>query len=117
MRDRLFVLRPGFEDRARGEGPYFCPYCAQVIGFLGYFPEVRATLDLVEVPFARPRAPLVELVGEAHQGCPLLVLGGERDGAAAGVAIGEANGHRFVEKTADILRYLAVTRGVALPHF
>jgi hypothetical protein len=120
MRDRLFLLRPGFLDPARGDGRFFCPYCAQVVGFLAHFPEVRATLEIVELEFPRPRAPLVALVGEAHQGTPLLVLGDERDGDAAlaqGVPIDVAGGHRFVEKTADILRYLAATRRVPLPHF
>ena len=119
MRDRLFLLRPGFVDAAKGDGTFFCPYCAQVTGFLTYFPEVRATLDVVEVEFPRPRAAIVELVGEAHQGAPLLVLGDERtrdEERAAGVTIGEANGHRFVEKTMDILRFLAATRGVPRPH-
>jgi hypothetical protein len=32
------------------------------------------------------------------------------------VTIGEANGHRFVEKTIEILRYLAATRSVPGPH-
>lgn len=119
MRDRLFVLRPGFLDAAKGEGRFFCPYCAQVTGFLAYFPAVRETLDIIELDFPRPRAALVALVGEAHQGAPLLILGDEREQAedqAAGVPIGEANGHRFVVKTLDILRYLAATRGVPRPH-
>ena len=119
MRDRLFVLRPGFLDPAKGEGRFFCPYCAQVTGFLTYFPEVRGTLDIIEVEFPRPRAAIVELVGEANQGAPLLVLGDERtpdEERAAGVPIAEANGRRFVVKTMDILRYLAATRGVPRPH-
>lgn len=32
------------------------------------------------------------------------------------VTIGEGNGHRFVEKTIEILRYLAATRGLPAPH-
>jgi hypothetical protein len=116
MRDRLFVLRPGFTDPARGPGAFFCPYSAQVIGFLAYFPEVRATVEVIELGFERPRRPLSDLVGEAHQAAPLLVLGDEDPAADAGVPIGIANGHRFVEKTLDILRYLARTRGVPAPH-
>jgi hypothetical protein len=110
-RDTLFVLRPGFLDKGVR---WFCPYSAQVVGFLDYFPEVRDTLEIVELDFPRPRQPVIELVGEQHQSLPLLVL---RPGAEdAGVPIGEANGRRFVEKTIDILRYLAATRGVPLPH-
>ena len=37
--------------------------------------------------------------------------------APRGVPIGTVNGLRFVEKTADILRYLAVTWRVPQPHF
>lgn len=115
MRDRLFVLRPGFGDPKKGEGTFFCPYSAQVVGFLTYFPEARATLDVIELAFERPRQPLVDLVGEAHQAAPLLVLGDDAP-PAAGVPIQTVNGHRFVEKTMDILRYLAATRGLPGPH-
>lgn len=112
MQDRLFVLRPGFDD---GGIAYFCPYSAQVIGFLAYYPQVRDTLELIESEFPRPRTAVVTLVGEQHQALPLLVLGGE-PAAVPGVTIGEANGHRFVSKTIEILRYLAATRGVPGPH-
>lgn len=112
MRDRLFVLRPKFVDQG---AEYYCPYSAQVIGFLTYYPEVRSTLELVELDFPRPREPLAGLLGESHQAAPMLVLG---DGARVvdGVTIAEANGHRYVEKTLEILRYLAATRGTPKPH-
>ncbi len=112
-RDTLFVLRPGFSDQG---ARWFCPYSAQVIGLLAYFPEIRETLEIVEIDFPRPRQPMIELVGEAHQSAPLLVL--HEDGAPAdvGVPVGESNGRHFVEKTIDILRYLARTRGVPDPH-
>jgi hypothetical protein len=113
VRDTLFVLRPGFSDRG---GVWFCPFCAQVIGFLDYYPEVRETVDVVEVEFPRPRQPMVDLVGEDHQGAPLLVLGDGSPRSVPGVTIGESNGHAFVEKTLHILRYLAHTRGVPGPH-
>ncbi len=32
------------------------------------------------------------------------------------VTIAEENGHVYVEKTMEIMRYLAVTRGVPVPH-
>lgn len=111
-RDLLFVLRPGFEDKGQ---TWFCPFSAQVIGFLTYYPEIEATLELREMPFPKPRTGLVELVGEANQSMPCLVLGAGSP-AVAGVTIGEYEGHRFVGKTIEILRYLATTRGVPLPH-
>ena len=85
------------------------------MGFLAYYPRVRGTLELVELAFPRPREPLASLLGERLQAAPMLVLGDDvREDT--GVPIGEAGGHRYVEKTLDILRYLAVTRGVGLPH-
>jgi hypothetical protein len=112
-RDTLFVYRPGFLD---GGERWFCPYSAQVIGFLAYYPEVRETVDVVEVEFPRPRWPIVALLGEDHQAAPILVLHDGADPDAAEVPIGQANGRRFVDKTIDILRYLASTRGVPRPH-
>lgn len=113
-RDRLFVFRPGFTDR--GE-TWFCPFSAQVIGFLSYYPEVRDTIDLRAIDFPRPRQAIVELVGEEHQAAPILVLA---DGAAPpdvpGVTVGRARGRLFVESTIEILRYLAATRGLPGPH-
>ncbi len=112
MKDRLFLLRPGFDD---GGTSYFCPYCAQVVGFLTYFPEVRDTLEIVEMEYQRPRQVLVDLLGEANQSAPRLVLGGEPV-AVPGVEIREANGHRFVTDAIKILQYLAATRGTPIPH-
>lgn len=112
MKDTVFVLRPGFTDHGT---TYFCPYSAQVIGFLTYYPQVRDSIDMVELEFPKPRHPLVDLVGDEHQAAPMLVLGGAPVNVP-NVTVGEANGHRFVEKTIEILRYLAATRSVPAPH-
>jgi len=112
MKDQLFVLRPRFEDHGTA---YFCPWSAQVIGFLAYYPEVRETLDIVEVDFAKPRKPLVDLLGEQNQSAPRLVLAGEAK-QVEDVDVREANGHKFVQNAIEILRYLAATRGVPRPH-
>lgn len=113
MRDRLFVLRPGFVEQGTD---YFCPYSAQVIGFLTYYPEVKATLDLVELGWDKPREPLASLLGASHQSAPILVLGNASPTTIDGVTIAEADGHRYIEKTIEILRYLAATRGTPDPH-
>ena len=112
MKDTVFVLSPGFADKGT---TWFCPYSAQVIGFLTYYPQIRDTVDVVELTFPKPRHPLVDLVGEKHQSAPILVLGGAPV-QVPNVAFGEENGHTFVEKTLEILRYLAATRSVPLPH-
>ena len=113
MKDVLFVLRSGFDDRGTR---YFCPYSAQVMGFLGYYPAVLDTIDVIELDFAKPRHPLVDLVGEAHQAAPLLVLAAAPAHVPEHVTLVYANGRAFVEKTIEILRYLAATRGVPGPH-
>ena len=110
-RDTLFVLRPGFTDQGQR---WFCPYSAQVVGFLDYYPEVRETLEIVELDFAKPRQPIVDLVGPDHQSVPLLVL--QSEPKSVNVPIEHAQGNSFVGKTLDILRYLARTRGLPDPH-
>jgi hypothetical protein len=112
MKDTLYLLRPGFDDQGT---TYFCPYSAQVVGFLAYYPQVRETLDVIEMGFAKPRQPLASVLGPDHQSAPMLVLGDKRVDVPR-VTIHEANGHAYVEKTIEILRYLATTRGVPVPH-
>lgn len=112
MQDTLYVFRAGFED---GGTAWFCPYSAQVIGFLAYYPDVRDTLQIVELEFSKPRRPLSDVLGADHQAAPMLVLGSARV-PVPNVTLSEANGHTYVEKTIEILRYLAATRSVPLPH-
>lgn len=112
MKDTLFVLRPGFEDKG---GTYFCPFSAQVIGFLTYYPQVKDTLEIVELEFPKPRHPLVDVLGGDHQAAPMLVLAGEPVEVPR-VTIGRHEGRAYVEKTMEIMRYLAATRGVPGPH-
>ena len=107
------MLRPGFDD---GGVSWFCPYSAQVIGFLTYYPAVRDTLEVCELGFARPRRPVSELLGEEHQALPILILAGPPATDLPDVEVRQAGGHWFVERTLHILRYLAATRGVPGPH-
>ncbi|MGE0871026.1 MAG: DUF3088 family protein [Kofleriaceae bacterium] len=115
MKDTLFVLRPNFDDAGV---TYFCPYSAQVVGFLSYYPQLRDTVDVIELAFAKPRHPLVDLLDAAHQSAPMLVLGGPARSVPSvpNVKVGEINGRPYVEKTIEILRYLAVTRNLPVPH-
>ena len=112
MKDTLFVLRPGFADKGN---TYFCPFSAQVVGFLSYYPQVRDTIHLIEIDFPKPREPVVALVGELHQAVPLLVLAGD-PAIVPDVRIDQANGNFFIEKTIQILKYLAAKRSCPMPH-
>src|SRR3954467_9033857 len=111
MKDTLFLLKPGF---LKGEsGPFYCADCAALEGVLSFFPELRTKLDVRYIDFTRPRAPLVELLGEANQSAPSLVMG---DAPGANVpsdpAPAMANGKRFLNDPADIRRYLSSRYGV-----
>lgn len=112
MKDTLFLFRPGFDEKGT---KYFCPFSAQVNGFLTYYPMVRETLDVIELDYARPREPLATLLGPDHQAAPILVLGAAPV-EVPHVKLHEAGGHWYVEKTLEILRYLAATRSVPGPH-
>jgi hypothetical protein len=70
----LFLLEPDFPDPAIGEGPWYCPHCAQVEGLLAMYPQLRARLDIRRVDFAKPRSAIVEFLGPEVQSCPMLVL-------------------------------------------
>jgi hypothetical protein len=72
---KLFLIKPDFQDNGRADGKlYFCPDCTPVEGLLSFYPRLRKELDVQYVDFNRPRKGLVELVGEANQSCPVLVL-------------------------------------------
>jgi hypothetical protein len=114
MKDQLFLLRPDWTDQGR---TWFCPACATVEGFLGYYPAVRDQIEVVYVSYERPRASIVALLGEAHQNAPMLVLAEPfahpdlRDGD-----IQSANGRLFATDDGPVTRYLAARYGVSPGH-
>lgn len=113
-KDRLYLLAAGFEDPALDSGGrgWVCPACTMVEGFLAAFPQVRDQLEIVYYPYPRPRAAIVDLIGEDHQGMPVLILAEPAEGGD----ILHANGHAFISSDKAILRYLAAKHGVAAPH-
>lgn len=114
MRDTVFLFKPDFTDEGKH---WFCPYSAQVVGFLNYFPAARSTLDIREIDFAKPRKEVIELIGEAFQSLPVLILAPDAsvpDELQDDVAT--SKGHRVISDTRAILRYLALTRELPEPH-
>ena len=109
----LFLLKPGFDDGSGGR--FFCPDCALVEGFLRYNPEIEAALDLRRIAFPRPRADVIALLGEAHQGCPTLILP-EDAGHPQDTTPSSQTGRAFVADGKPICAYLAQAFGVPLPH-
>ena len=102
MKDRLFLMRPGFTNA--GMGPFYCDDSVSVEGLLGFFPELREKVEVAYVPFNRPRQPIAEMLGEENQSIPVLVLG-ESDGADFGAK--SANDHAFISDERQIRNYLS----------
>jgi hypothetical protein len=113
MKDKLFLLKPGFMDR--GKGPYFCPGCVIVEGMLSFYPSLRNDIDINYIDFPRPRTTLVSLVGEENQSCPKLILSGEHK-VPIEISVNEKNRNIFISDPLEICRYLGKTYGTGVPH-
>lgn len=114
LRDRLYLLKPDFQDGDRG--PYFCPGCTQMIGLLEIYPQLKETLEIHPVDFPRPRPELVELLGEENQSCPVLILRQVPADLPPHLPVQRANGHSFVEGANEIATCLAHIHGIGIPH-
>ena len=98
---KLFLLKPDFQDVNRNaDARYICPPCTMLEGILSFYPRLRTELEVNYVDFQRPRPAIVELIGEANQGCPVLIL---EDGS-------------FINESDDIIRHLVEKHGVGKPH-
>jgi len=115
-KDRLFLLRPLFPDPKVSDALFHCASCAQVEGLLGYFPFLRGTLEVSYQAFPRPRQAIVDLLGEAHQSCPVLVLAEDSPSTHPAIRTSEASGRRFVSGAADISAYLAASYHISSTH-
>ncbi|HEY3369285.1 MAG TPA: DUF3088 family protein [Prolixibacteraceae bacterium] len=99
--EKLFLLKPDFQDIKLGaEIKFFCPNCALLEGILSFYPRLRNELEVHYVDFPRPRPAIIELIGEANQSCPVLVL---EDG-------------RFINEPQDIVRYLTENYHIGQAH-
>ena len=75
MRDRLYLLQTEFDDAQLPGRRFYCKDCITVEGLLAAFPDRAASLDVIRLPFPRPRREIVTLLGEENQNLPSLVLG------------------------------------------
>jgi len=98
---KLFLLKADFKDASRDDGKrYFCPDCVLIEGLLSYYPRLLNELEVKYVNFARPRNVLIDLIGEANQSCPVLVL---EDGT-------------FINETNEIIRHLSENHQIGVSH-
>lgn len=86
----------------------FCPACAMVNGYLHYYPKVAEQIDIITISPERPRAKIVNLIGEDNQGSPVLVLAASSK-LPEGITAQQANGYQFINDERQILTYLGLT--------
>jgi hypothetical protein len=104
-KDRLFLLDNDWADPAHGgERRFYCKDCLTVEGLLAAFPDRAANIEVVRVAWPRPRAEIVEAIGEANQNLPALVWT-HPDGSTA-----------FVNEQEGLLRALHERHGFPEPH-
>ena len=63
MRDTLFLLDPAIPDPGGADTMRFCKDCMIVEGLLAAFPAQAARLDVVRVPYPRPRDAMIAVAG------------------------------------------------------
>lgn len=112
-RDRLILLQADFLDPAFPNQSFYCWHCALMEGLLSCYPDMAAQIDVRRIPWPKPRAELVDLIGTENQSVPVLVLA---DDAPIGLETGSYRGLRFVNDKDAILHALTVRYGIASPH-
>ncbi len=105
----LLLLNPGFQRPDHPADALFaCPQCNALEGLLAAQPLLASTLDVRRVAFPRPRAHVVDLLGEDNQGLPALVLA---EDAPQPPHVSHYQGQAFLQGASDIAAYLAEYHG------
>ena len=112
-RDRLYLLRPDFEDPAYPDRRFYCWHCALIEGVLASFPDLAEGIEVERVAWPRPRRAVIAVVGEEHQSLPLRVLA---DGATSRHQTGTYQGRAFIADKDKILAALTERHGFPDPH-
>ena len=112
MKDKLYLLKPGFTNA--NVGPLYCNDSAPVEGMLSFFPQLRDLLEVHYVTFPKPRTVLVEALGESHQSLPVLIVSPKRHLIAEGPEPSVAHGRQFFADERRIRDYLSAQ--YHLPH-
>jgi hypothetical protein len=117
--DILFLLKPNFTDSKRDteSKQYYCPDCAFLEGVLSYYPELRSQLDIRYIGFEVPRKEIVDLVGDAHQGCPNLILDPANNNTVYADAFYTFGDKLYTSNTKLLVNYLTEKYGIAEAHF
>jgi hypothetical protein len=113
VKDQLYLLRPGFMNA--GVGPLYCSDSAPVEGVLSFFPNLRKLIDVHYIEFPRPRAVLLEALGEEHQGVPVLIMAPGRHLRKDMPEVKIVRGRSFLNDEKSIRRYLSLQYDLPTP--
>lgn len=90
-RDKLFILKQGFQSPNYPGRRFFCSHCALFEGLITAFPNLTRRLAVEKIEWQRPRMDIIAIVGEQNQSVPLLVLPkGETSAHQQGIYEGRA---------------------------
>ena len=112
-KDTLFLLQPGFENPAYPGRVFFCWHCALMEGGLASFPDLAQRLDVVRIPWPKPRRAVIDAAGTENQSVPMLVL---PEGESSPHQTGTHNGRAFIDTKDRILAALTDRHGFPDPH-
>ena len=110
VKDQLYLLRPGFMNA--GIGPLYCSDSAPVEGVLSFFPNLRKLIDVHYIEFPRPRAVLVEALGEEYQAVPVLIIAPGSTLRKEMAEVKSAHGRSFLNDQKSIRQYLSLQYGL-----
>jgi Protein of unknown function (DUF3088) len=112
-RDKLFLLRPDFEDPAYPGRRFYCWHCALMEGVIASFPHLLWRLDVERIAWPLPRREIIAIVGEENQSVPVLVLAHD---APMEIVADSYRGTRFIADKDGILTVLCSRHGIPEPH-
>lgn len=112
-RDVLFLLEPGFADPKHPGQRFVCPHGLSIEGLLASAPELAGRIDVQRIGFERPRHAVIDVLDDAHQGLPVLVLGRDQPAPDDAQTLGDV---RFVTDARRILELLAERHGFPVLH-
>mgnify|MGYP000023225251 CR=1 FL=1 len=115
---KLFLLKPDFLDANMDkDAKFYCPSCAQVLGIITYYPQLKEKLEIIFIDFKRPRKEIVELIGEENQGCPNLILSKDEAAVLEDTSYLIDYGDYFFQNNALLIaEFLAEVYDVGVPH-
>jgi hypothetical protein len=110
-RDTLFTLPMSFVADGHNR---FCPACSELWGLIAWFPELKASLEIVHVRIDHPRPCISALKGKGHHNAPTLVLHAASE-PVRGLGYTNANGHTYLASARLIARHFTASHGTPLP--